>query len=150
TQPSRLPLLAVVVSLVLMSLTPVVAGWVVRRRRWRRAADDPARVAEAAWADIQDAALEMGFATDPSDTIRVSAAALGESAGLAGEPRERLDAVARATERARYAGRPPAVGAVQERDAVLVRHALVAGMSRGARWRARLWPAPMRRLVGRR
>ncbi len=149
-QPSRLPLLAVAVSLLLLAVTPVVAGWVVRRRRWRRAADDPARVAEAAWADIQDAALEMGFATDPSDTIRVSAAALGESAGLAGEPRERLDAVARATERARYAGRPPAVGAVQERDAVLVRHALVAGMSRGARWRARLWPAPMRRLVGRR
>ncbi|MGA7690185.1 MAG: DUF3488 and transglutaminase-like domain-containing protein [Jiangellales bacterium] len=150
TQPSRLPLLAVVVSLVLMSLTPVVAGWVVRRRRWRRAADDPARVAEAAWADIQDAALEMGFATNPSDTIRVSAATLGESAGLAGEPRERLDAVARATERARYAGRPPAVGSVQECDAALVREALVAGTSRGARWRARLWPAPMRRLLGRR
>jgi transglutaminase-like putative cysteine protease len=150
SRPSTLPLVAVVASLLLVSVTPVLAGWVVRRRRWLRAADDPSRLAEAAWADIQDAALEMGYTTNPSDTVRVSATALSESAGLSGEPRERLEAVARATERARYGGRPPQAGSVAESDAVVVRQALVAGTSRGTRWRAKLWPAPMRRLVGRR
>jgi transglutaminase-like putative cysteine protease len=150
SQPSRLPLLAVVAVLGLVSVIPVVAGWAVRRRRWRRAADDPARVAEAAWADVQDAALEMGFSTDSADTIRVSAAALSQSAGLSGEPRERLDAIARATERARYAGVPPRAGSVQATDAVVVRQALEAATSRGTRWKARLWPAPMRRLWARR
>ena len=150
SEPSRLPVIAVLLSLLLLSVTPGLAGWVVRRRRWMSAADDPARVAEAAWADIQDAALEVGYSTNPSDTIRVSAAALSEAAGLSGDPRTRLEAVARATEQSRYSGRPPAVGSVHEQDAVVVRKALVAAASRATRWRARLWPAVVRRWTGRR
>lgn len=146
TTPSAFPLLAVLAVLVLLGLTPLLAGWVSRRRRWLRAGDDPRRQAEAAWADIEDAALEVGLPADPSETIRVRAAALQSSAGLPSQTGDRLGEVARATERARYAASVPRVSGLQD-DAAEIRAALVGRASRRTRWQATLWPAPMRRLL---
>jgi transglutaminase-like putative cysteine protease len=147
--PSRLPLVAVVAVLVLLALTPVLAGWASRRRRWIVAGDDPARQAEAAWADILDAALEVGVAADPADTIRARAATLESATGLSQESRQRLAQVARATERARYAPQVPPTDGLQQ-DAAVVRQQIMAVASRRTRWQAVLWPAPMRRLFSRR
>jgi hypothetical protein len=144
--PSLFPLLTALAVLVLLGLTPLLAGWVSRRRRWLRAGDDPRRQAEAAWADIEDAALEMGLPADPHDTIRVRAAALQRTAGLPSQAGSRLGEVAQATERARYAASVPPMSGLQD-DAAAVREALVGRASRRTRWQAALWPAPIRRLL---
>jgi transglutaminase-like putative cysteine protease len=149
TAPSRLPLLAVLAVLGALALTPLLAGWFTRRRRWLQAGDDPARQAEAAWADIQDAAVEVGVAWNPHDTIRVRAAALRSAPGLGEEAQQRLTDVAQATERARYAASVPANDGLQH-DADVVRSALLQTASRRTRWQAALWPAAVRRRFSRR
>ena len=152
-EPSRLPLLAAAVALVLVAVAPLLVGVLVRGRRWGRVGRDPRLAAEAAWADVQDTALEVGHPTDPAQTVRVAAAGLGDTAGLSDAGRERLVAVALATERARFAQRP-ADGDTLRQDAAQVRHEFLSLANRRTRWSARLWPAPVRRtarrLLGRR
>lgn len=149
SRPSIVPLVGIMVVLVLLALTPLVAGWATRRRRWSQAGTDPRRKAEAAWSDIEDVALEMGVPAQAHDTVRVRAASLQESLGLDTEVAGRLMTVARATERARYAERVPATSGLHE-DARVVRDAVVSQATTRKRWYAKVWPAPMRRLLGNR
>jgi transglutaminase-like putative cysteine protease len=146
--PSRLPLLAAVLALVLLAVVPVLAGVLARRRRWGRVGDDPRLAAEAAWAEVQDAAWEVGHPSNPAQTVRVAADDLSATAGLSDVARTRLVAVARATERARFAARPPDIETLRE-DAAQVRQEFLALAPRRTRWSARLWPAPARRLARR-
>ncbi len=148
-EPSRLPLLLVLVVLALVALVPLLAGWVVRRRRWMIAGTDPARRAEAAWADIEDAALELGLAPVAHETIRMRAESLRSAAALPVDTSRRLTDVALATEQARYAPSVPAATGLQD-DAAAVRDALMSTATRRTRWQAIIWPAPVRRLLRRR
>ena len=148
-QPSVLPLVGVLGVLALLGLSPLLAGWVSRRRRWLVAGDDPRRQAEAAWTDIEDAALEIGLTSDPHDTVRMRTAALMESVPMSDDVGERLRYVASATERARYAAHVPPTSRLQD-DARAVRAAMIGAVSRRTRWMAALWPAPLRRRARRR
>lgn len=147
-EPSRLPLAGALLVLGLAVLSPMVLGWTSRTRRWSRAGNDPRSQAEAAWRDIEDAALEIGLPADIHDTVRVRAATLRTASGLPDEIGTRLESVARATERARYATTPAPSAELQD-DARSVRAALRGGASRRTRWYAMLWPAPMRRFFSR-
>lgn len=137
-----------VVAVVLIALVPWVAGWVIRWRRWSSAAGDPAAEAEAAWADIEDAALEAGFAANRHDTLRTSARELAAVASLPYDAQGQLATVATATERSRFAPVAPDVEGLRD-NAESVRQALLSQASRQTRWAARMWPAPVRRLVTR-
>jgi transglutaminase-like putative cysteine protease len=148
SRPSSWPLAVGAVVLVGLALLPVLAGVLVRRRRWARAGDDPQRQAEAAWAQVQDAAWEAGVADPDGSTVRVAAARITSAGGLPGPDAARLQTLAVAAERARFAAVPPAVQGLRQ-DADAVRTALIAPRSRRTRWLALLWPAPARRAVGR-
>lgn len=147
--PSILPLAAVLAVLALLALAPVAAGWAARNRRWVRAGSDPRRQAEAAWDDIEDAAVEAGLPADAHDTVRVRARELQTSAGLPDDVGARLVSVATATERARYAAHMPPSDSLHD-DARAVRDALRGRASRRTRWFGLLWPAPVRRFFSRR
>jgi len=148
SQPSRWPLVGAIGALVMLALTPLLVGVVVRRRRWAAVGSDSRRAAEAAWADVSDAALEVGLTANPQDTVRTTAAALVSAADLPVDARRSLSSVARATERARFAAAPPAVDDLRD-DAEQVRRALVRTAPSRVRWQAVVWPAPARRLVAR-
>jgi transglutaminase-like putative cysteine protease len=147
--PSPLPVVVIGILLALLALGPLLAGLIVRRRRWSAAGDDPARQAEAAWADVTDTALEVGLEQPAHETIRSAAATLSAAADLPADVEARLATVAQATERARYAAQATPVSGLRA-DAAAVRTALVSRTSRSMRWRALLWPAPLRRMMRRR
>lgn len=147
--PSVLPLATVLTVLVLLALAPLVVGWASRSRRWLLAGSDPRRQAEAAWDDIEDAALELGLPADTHDTIRVRASALKNSTDLPDDIVAQLESVARATERARYAAEVSPVTGLQDGSRA-VRNALKGRASRRTRWFGLVWPAPMRRFFSRR
>lgn len=148
-EPSVLPLVGVLGVLALLGLSPLLAGWVSRRRRWLVAGEDPRRQAEAAWTEIEDAALEIGLSADAHDTVRVRAAVLMQSVPMSEDVGARLRHVASATERARYAADLPPTSGLRA-DALAVREAMIGAVSRRTRWRAALWPAPLRRRIRRR
>lgn len=147
-RPSGWPFVAALVALALLAATPLLAGVLTRRRRWASVGSDSRRAAEAAWADVSDAALEVGLSSQPHDTLRTAADALGSAADLPDEAQRSLVEVAQATERARFAPSPPSAQSLRD-DAENVRRALVSTAPRATRWRALLWPAPARRLLRR-
>jgi len=67
--------------------TPRLARSLVRRRRWSRA-EDPVAVAEAAWAELRDSALDLGLPWDDSVTLRTRARSLAASFGEPGGTRD--------------------------------------------------------------
>jgi hypothetical protein len=148
SNPSRWPLLAAIAALMLLALSPLLVGVVVRRRRWAAVGSDNRRAAEAAWADVSDAALEVGLPPSPHDTVRTAAAGLVTAADLPPDAQRSLSAVARATERARFAAAPPPADDLRD-EAEQVRRALVGTAPSGVRWRAIVWPAPARRVARR-
>ena len=135
-----------------------------RRRRWS-AAVTPAGLAEAAWAELRDTAVDLRVAWSDSVTLRTRARELVRSFA---RPGGGDDALARATERgpevnpeatqalerlvhrlevARYARSAPATGAQRaemEADVALCAGALRDGAGRGRRTRARWLPASLR------
>lgn len=131
-------LLAGALAVVLMTARSL-AGPLRRFRRWRRAAGDPRREAEAAWTDlrltVRDAGLGPLPATPRGTSARVTAAAdLGDEAGAA------LRRVVTAVERARYAQRADPVPSLRG-DAAAVRRAVLRTRPVPVRLRAVLWPA---------
>ncbi len=148
SRPSAWPLLAGVGVLLALLVAPAVAGLATRHRRWSRAGDDPVLQAEAAWADVRDAAWEAGFPTDDGSTVRVTARGLVTAAQLPGDEAERLTSLARTTERARFAAAPPQPDRLRD-EVDALRHAFVRDRSRRTRWLARWWPAPARRVWNR-
>lgn len=112
---STWPLVVVIVVIVILvaaSIVPRLARRGVRRRRWARAeAAAPAggqpmtqaaalAAAEAAWAELRDGLVDLGFAFDRHTTVRRAAAAI-ELHDYAAKPA--LDRIVAAVERARYA-----------------------------------------------
>ncbi len=148
SRPAGWPLAVAVLALAVLAVLPLVAGVVVRRRRWAVAGDDPLLQAEAAWAQVRDAALEAGVDAPDSATVRVAAARIADSAPLAASDSSRLLTVARAAEKARFAANPPSADGLRQ-DADALRDALLAPRSRRTRWLAVLWPAPARRALAR-
>jgi transglutaminase-like putative cysteine protease len=144
SRPSSWPLVAGVGALLALLVLPFAAGVAVRRRRWSRAGADPAQQAEAAWADVRDAAWEVGYPTDDGATVRVTARQLAGAAALPAPETGRLTTIAAATERARFAAAPADARGLRA-DADALRDAFVHGRSRRTRWLARAWPAPARR-----
>jgi transglutaminase-like putative cysteine protease len=147
-RPSSAPLLAVLAALTALAVMPWLAGVLVRRRRWARAGDDPVLRAEAAWAQVQDTAWEVGLRRPDGATVRSTAADLAAAADLPSAQASRLQAVAVATERARFAPAAAPADALRS-DADAVRAALLEPRSRRTRWFATWWPAPVRRLAAR-
>ncbi len=131
--------LAVLALLVLAAATPGTLRLITRRRHWRAAGDD-ASLARAAWqelcADLEDYGLGCGVSESPRMVARriSSTANLDEPATLA------IRRIATVIERARYAPRPEAAGAIRA-DVTTVRRSLARSSGRRARWRARLVPA---------
>jgi len=147
-RPGGWPLVVVAAALLALAVLPWLVGVLVRRRRWARAGDDPILQAEAAWAVVQDAAWEAGLRGPDSATVRSTAAEIAQAAALPPAEAARLQAVAVATERARFAAAAPVAHGLRK-DAEALRAALIAPRSRRTRWMAACWPAPVRRSVAR-
>ncbi len=135
----------------------------LRRRRWDDATE-PARLAEAAWAELRDSALDLRIAWDDTVTVRSRARDLAGSFALPGasddalaraaqrgaaahpEAVHALDRLVRLVELARYARRvPPSAAEVDSArsDVDTCVAALRAGASRRSRTRATWLPASL-------
>jgi transglutaminase-like putative cysteine protease len=143
----RLPVvrMLVVAAVLLLLGLPAMARAVVRRRRWAGAAG-PAAYASAAWDELRDSAIDLGYAWSRTETPRQTAARLAEEGRLAEAERRALAWVARAVERTRYARVPGEVGDLREEVGTVV-GGLRAGTGRLWRWQARLLPRSTRRLL---
>ena len=100
-----------------LALAPRLARAWVRRRRWDAATTAPA-LAEAAWDELRDTALDLGIAWDDRVTLRTRSRAL--VAGF-GRPGSDEDALGRASERG--PGAHPEAEEALERLVVLVERA---------------------------
>lgn len=130
---------------------PAVVATVARRRRWRSATSSRLE-AHAAWADLREAARDLGMVWPASASPRGVAVWLRSRARLSAEAGAALDAIVGAEERARYqrtAAAASVVGGVPgmgggtgdlRHGAGDLRAALQAQASTGQRWRARLMP----------
>lgn len=120
----------------LLALVPML----LRRARTSRRLSvegSPAQRVGAAWAEVRDTMIDVGRPWEPLSpralADRIAAAAPSVS-------RARIDALALAVERSRFA---PGVGTVPDDLAGIVtaiRESAFGGLSRAARVRARLWP----------
>ena len=148
--------------LALLALPRVLRSW-LRSRRWA-AAGSSAAVAEAAWAELRDSALDLGVAWDDRVTVRARARELVRGFGVPGQDDDALsrgslrglganpDAEAALSrlvllvERARYARSLPAGSAEQDTvrdDLGRCVAALEAGAGRRRRVRATWLPASL-------
>ncbi|MBB5789751.1 transglutaminase TgpA family protein [Jiangella mangrovi] len=141
---SQWPLIVIgALALVAFFLTPTVAARVGRELRWRRAGDDPALSAEAAWADLREVSRDAGIAWDPAATPRVTGRRVAEAASLDADEREVLNHLVGAVERARYARQPGAVEALRS-DTDLVLRPIARSASLSRRVQAFLLPTRLR------
>jgi transglutaminase-like putative cysteine protease len=108
-----------------------------RRWRWMVAADDAGR-AHTAWREFRDDLTDFGVGCRPSEPPRTLAERVG--AGLPETTRDAIGRLALAEERATYAARPLTAENLR-RDGTVARRGLRASVRRGARWRARIFPA---------
>jgi transglutaminase-like putative cysteine protease len=139
--------LALVIFLVLVLITPMAARWLIRRRRLRLLGSrDPARqrrhaeLAHAAWRELHDNLADYGLAGRASESPRALAGRVTTTLHLDPPVRQALDRIVRAEEQARYASVPLAAVTLRA-DTATVRRALSRAVDRAARWRARLLPA---------
>jgi hypothetical protein len=139
-----LGLIAAIVAALLL-LSPSTARALIRRGRWRRAADD-AGLAAAAWRELLDDLADHGLACRASESPRAVARRIAPILGLNDESRQALERIASAEERARYAATPLASGTLR-RDVGIVRQAISLEADRATRWRARLLPTSTLRPV---
>jgi transglutaminase-like putative cysteine protease len=116
---------------------PSAGRVLVRRWRWRRAADDASR-AHAGWREFRDDLADLGLGYHPSEPPRTLADRI--SAGLSEPAAQAVRTIALAEERASYAARP-AGSATLRQDSTEARRGLAASVRRGNRWRARIFPA---------
>ncbi|HZJ04909.1 MAG TPA: DUF3488 and transglutaminase-like domain-containing protein [Nocardioidaceae bacterium] len=150
-----------------LAASPWLARATVRRRRWANA-QTPVEVAEVAWAELRDGALDLGVPWDDSVTIRARARSLVHSfgepdanaddrlprSGVTGpranpEATAALDRLAKFVERARYARAVEAPQRDVAHDVGLCVRALRDGTTTSRRWRATLLPASVTRKLRR-
>lgn len=151
--------------LVALALIPRLARQVRRRRRWT-AATTPSALAETAWLELRDSAVDLGISWSDAVTLRtrarelvrsfgspddpVDALARGDRRGLGANP-EAQEAVQRLVSRLEIArfSRPVTASAAQrqdvESDLALCVEALESGASGRARSRAQWLPASVLR-----
>jgi transglutaminase-like putative cysteine protease len=128
----------------LLALAALVAAAIPAAVRLLRRRRRLAGSVEDAWAEVRDTALDLGLPWSDAQTPRQTVASMSARARLAGEPRDALVRLGRATEQSRYAASPPAPADI-EHDVRTVREALTRRASGRERWRALLWPASLRR-----
>ena len=146
----------------LLLAAPRLLRTVLRRRRWARATT-PVALAEAAWAELRDSAIDLGVAWDDKVTLRTRARDLVRSFGRPGhddalgrgavrgpaanpEATQALDRLVRLVERARFARSFPPDSTTRERvqeDVALCVAALRDGASRQRRTSAGWLPASL-------
>ena len=155
--------LASLLLLFALAASPWLARATVRRRRWANA-QSHVEVAEVAWAELRDSALDLGIPWDDSVTIRACARSLVQSfgepdanahdrlprSGLTGpraspEATAALERLAKFVERARYARSVEAPQRDVAHDVGLCVRALRDGTTTSRRWRATLLPASVTR-----
>ncbi|HET6627302.1 MAG TPA: DUF3488 and transglutaminase-like domain-containing protein [Nocardioidaceae bacterium] len=137
---------------------PLLARSLVRRRRWARATG-PVAVAEAAWSELRDSALDLGLPWDDSVTLRTRARSLVTAFGEPGgnedewtrrpvtgpeanpEATQALQRLVEFVERARYS-RSVDMQDVSGDVALCVR-AMRDGATRASRFRATWLPASL-------
>jgi transglutaminase-like putative cysteine protease len=120
-------------------IAPSTIRPLLRRWRWMRADDDASR-AHIAWREFRDDLTDYGVGCRASEPPRTLAGRV-----TAGVPEPAGDAIRRlalAEERATYAARPSGSENLR-RDGSTARQGLAASAGRGARWRARLFPASL-------
>jgi transglutaminase-like putative cysteine protease len=141
------PWVALGLALTALLLAVPSAGRVALRRVRRREVVGSAsaqRRTACAWAQLRDDARDAGMAWRSADTPRRFVARVGAEAKLPDGAAAALRRLARAEERARYAAEaPPASAAVLLDDVAAVRSALLAGLGRTGRLRARALPPSM-------
>ena len=121
----------------LLLVAPAVIRIGLRRWRWLVAGDDASR-AHTAWREFRDDLTDFGVDCRPSEPPRTLAERI--TTGLPEPAREAIRRIALAEERASYAARPSS-GVNLRRDGTAARRGLKASVRRGARWRARIFPA---------
>jgi transglutaminase-like putative cysteine protease len=140
-------ILLVVVVLALVLLLPGTTRAVSRRRRLRRFAD-PARAADAAWAELRDTAIDLRVPWDDGHTPRqIAAAALIALRSDTGT-RAAMQRLAQCEERSRYAPTPSVNGTDLRRDVGVIRTAALARRSGFQRAMARILPRSTMQVVG--
>ncbi len=120
-----------------MLVAPVTCRFVLRRWRWALAKDDVGR-AHAAWREFRDDLADLGVSARASEPPRTLASRV--TAGLPEQAGDAVRRLALAEERASYAARP-VEGASLRRDGATARRGIASTARRGARWRARIFPA---------
>ena len=120
-----------------MLVAPATCRFVLRRWRWALAKDDVGR-AHAAWREFRDDLADLGVSARTSEPPRTLASRV--TAGLPEQAGDAVRRLALAEERASYAARP-VEGASLRRDGAAARRGIAATARRGARWRARIFPA---------
>jgi transglutaminase-like putative cysteine protease len=143
-QGSSVPIAPIVLAVLLIgALAPVSARSVIRWRRWRQAGSGGAGgeggPADAAWRELRDDLTDYGISWRLSDSPRAVSRRLGGLLKLDPAAQEALDRITSAEERARYA-RTASPPDTLRADVGVIRRALAADATRGARWRARLLP----------
>jgi transglutaminase-like putative cysteine protease len=122
---------------VLFLVAPAVIRTGLRRWRWMAASDDASR-AHTAWREFRDDLADVGVGCRPSEPPRTLAERI--TTGLPEPARDAIRRIALAEERASYAARPSS-GVNLRRDGTAARRGLRGSVPRGARWRARIFPA---------
>lgn len=138
--------LVVVAVAALLSLPRGVA-WARHAMRWRRAGDDPAHRAEAAWADLRDAVRDARLTWHDADTPRMIGNRIATDSQIGGEDRDLLAHVVTTTERARYSRRVPDEPELRE-DSAMLRRDILRSQPLRTRVAAYLWPSAIRDFGG--
>lgn len=128
--------LAIVLALIALVLTPAWVRWNRRRRRLHRIRDGDT---EALWAELADTTVDLGYVWSDARTPRQVARWLGSSSDVAGTS---LTALTTAVERARYSPDAAAPATLAD-DLAAVREGLGRRRPPRERWRAVLWPASL-------
>jgi transglutaminase-like putative cysteine protease len=123
-----------------MLVAPAVIRIGLRRWRWIAASDDASR-AHTAWREFRNDLEDFGVGCRPSEPPRTLAGRV--TTGLPEPARDAVRRIALAEERATYAARPSAAATLR-RDGTVARRGLASSVRRGARWRARIFPASVR------
>jgi transglutaminase-like putative cysteine protease len=129
--------LAVIAAIALACGTPAAARVALRRWRWMRVTDDASR-AHVAWREFHDDVTDYGMEARPGESPRTLASRI--AAGMPGPAAAAIRGLALAEERARYSSCPAGSQRLRRHGAA-ARRGLAARARRGARWRARVFPA---------
>lgn len=137
---SNWPLVVIVAfATVGIACLPSVAAASRRALRWRRARRDPVAGAEAAWANLREAALDSGQPWDSAATPRATGRMIARRAHLHDADRDVLEHLVTAIERARYAREPMPADSLRN-DVAVIRRALRPRSTRSRRINGFLWP----------